>query len=323
MKRDCTPFAGRLKRVVRMMKKLFSAVFVLLLLTAPGGCQPGGVAPPPTGSARSMKGYELYSWQMEGTWTFALVPGTNRIKTYDEIASPDTRVQDLETLRRELDRLASGEQVFWSEDRVPNTALPPDDVIEEVRAYCKQRDIRLEVPFIAHPAPDATLTPAPGGPTLTVSPAAPTPVEGSAAAPITIEGSTAAPTPYCRPAEASVDLSASATRLEVGQAVSVTVTLTNGDASDAKLGLIQYTLEVRPAGVLTSDELGPVEHAITLEPEHSDAVAFVLRASTPGRATLTGSTSYEMHALDYSWGSWSGCGSWPLEIVVKSATDAD
>lgn len=260
-----------------------------------------------------MKGYELYSWQMEGTWTFALVPGTNRIKTYDEIASSDTRVQGLEALRRELDQLASGEQVFWSEGRVPNTALPPDDVIEDVRAYCEQRGIRLEVLFAAHPAPDPTLTPAPGGPTLTMSPAAPTPVEGSAAA----------PTPYCRPAEASVDLSASATRPEVGQAVSVTVTLTNGDTSDAKLGLIQYTLEVHPAGVLTSDELGPVEHPITLEPGHSDAVAFVLRAAAPGRATLTGSTSYEMHALDYSWGSWSGCGSWPLEIVVAPVTDTE
>ena len=113
-----------------------------------------------------------------------------------------------------------------------------------------------------------------------------------------------------------MEISASATRLEVGQAVSVTVMLTNGGASDAKLGLIQYALDVYPPGVLSSDDLGPVEHPLTLEPGQSDAAEFVLRAATPGRATLTGSASFEMHALDYAWGSWSGCRSWPLEIIV-------
>lgn len=144
-------------------------------------------------------------------------------------------------------------------------------------------------------APDATFTPPP-------------PTDGSP--------------PYCRPAEASVDLSASATTLKVGQAVSVTMTLANGDASEAKLGLIQYSLEVRPAGVLTSD-VGPVEHRLTLEPGQSDEAEFVLYASTPGQAMLTGLTSYEMHALDYSWGSWSGCRTWPLEIIVAPALDTD
>lgn len=148
------------------------------------------------------------------------------------------------------------------------------------------------------PTPDATFTPAPGA----------SPTDGSA--------------PYCRPAEASVDLSASATTLKVGQAVSVTMTLANGDASEAKLGLIQYSLEVRPAGVLTSD-VGPVEHRLTLEPGQSDEAEFVLYASTPGQAMLTGLTSYEMHALDYSWGSWSGCRTWPLEIIVAPALDTD
>ena len=171
-----------------MIEKLFSAVFVLLLLTAPGGCQPGGgagrdargpwggqdargpwgagrdargpwgagkdargpVDPPATGSARSMKGFELYSWQAgeaacEGGWCFALVAGTNRIKTYEEITSSEVRVGGLDALKRELGQLASGEQVFWLEGRVPNTALPPDDVIEEVRGYCEQRGIRLHV----------------------------------------------------------------------------------------------------------------------------------------------------------------------------------
>jgi len=75
--------------------------------------------------------------------------------------------------------------------------------------------------------------------------------------------------------------------------------------------------------VLTSDDLGPVDHPLTLEPGQSAEAEFVLRATTPGRATLTGSTSFEIHALDYSWGSRSGCRSWPPEIVVTPATDTD
>jgi len=86
---------------------------------------------------RSMKGYELYSWQVQGEWYFALVIGTNRIKTYDEIASPKVRVRGLEALEGQLDQLPSGEQVFWSAQRVPNTGLPPHEMIDEIRTYCR------------------------------------------------------------------------------------------------------------------------------------------------------------------------------------------
>lgn len=124
------------------------------------------------------------------------------------------------------------------------------------------------------------------------------------------------PTPYCRPSESSVSLYASATTLEVGQFVSVTVTLVNGDATDVGLGNVQYLLRVQPSDILTSNNLGPVVHPLSLEPGQSDEVEFVLQAAMPGRAMLTGLTDFEIHAMDYSWGSWSGCQSWPLEIVV-------
>jgi ligand-binding sensor domain-containing protein len=99
--------------------------------------------PSETVPTRSMKGYELYSWQVQGEWYFALVIGTNRIKTYDEIASPEVRVQGLEALEGQLDQLPSGEQVFWPAQRVPNTGLPPHEMIDEIRTYCRQRGIHL------------------------------------------------------------------------------------------------------------------------------------------------------------------------------------
>jgi hypothetical protein len=127
-----------------------------------------------------------------------------------------------------------------------------------------------------------------------------------------------AETPYCRPSEASIDLSASDSSLQVGQAVTITVTLANGDSSSAKLGQILYRLEVQPAAAFSSQDWGPVESTLTLEPGQSDAVQFVLQAETSGPARLTGSASYEMHAMDYSWGSWSGCHSRKLEISVRN-----
>lgn len=122
-------------------------VLVLTLFAAAtfSGCQPEWIGPAATLPARSMKGYELYSWQEMGEWHFALLLGTNRIKTYHEVTSPDVRVKDIEVLKSELDRLSVGEQVFWLVGRVPGMALPAEAVIDELRVYCEGRGIRLEV----------------------------------------------------------------------------------------------------------------------------------------------------------------------------------
>ena len=93
--------------------------------------------------ARSMKGYELYSWQMQGAWYFSLVVGTNRLKTFEEVSSPEVRMQGIEALKRKLHTLAGGEQVFWLGQRVPGMARPPDEMVDAINAYCVDRDIQL------------------------------------------------------------------------------------------------------------------------------------------------------------------------------------
>ncbi len=285
----------------RLRRRLVQLATVLAVTFS--GCSPKSMPPGPdvTGSApQSMKGCELYSWQMQGEWTFVLVFGTNRTKTYDELSASDARVKGLDGIKGELDRLPSGEQVFWSAGRVPNTVLPPGEIVDELVAYCRQRGIRLDVDQ-TDPIPQPAVTPYPAPtPTLTTN---------------------ATLTPYCRPSEASVSLSASARTLEVGQSVSVTVTLANGDTSGVRLGQIQVSLGAQPSDIFISDNLGPVAHPLSLEPGESAQSEFVLRAVMPGRATLTASTSFEMHALDYSSGSWSGCFSGPLEILVTPAAD--
>jgi len=127
------------------------ALFGGWLVSACGGDAsptPVHIAPTVTSTsthARSMKGHELYSWQMQGAWHFSLVVGTNRLKTFEEVSSPEVRVQGIEALKGELDELAVGEQVFWSGQRVPHTSLPPDEMIETIHAYCAERGIELEI----------------------------------------------------------------------------------------------------------------------------------------------------------------------------------
>ena len=94
--------------------------------------------------ARSMKGYELYSWQMQGAWYFSLVVGTNRLKTFEEVSSPEVRMQGIEALKRKLHTLAGGEQVFWLGQRVPGMDWPSDEMVDAIHAYCVERDIQLE-----------------------------------------------------------------------------------------------------------------------------------------------------------------------------------
>jgi hypothetical protein len=93
----------------------------------------------------SMKGYELYSWPSQGDWRFALLVGTNRLKTLDEVTSSDTAVRGVEALKRELARLPKGEPVFWSSWHVPGLTLPPDEIVDLVRGYCQGLGVELHV----------------------------------------------------------------------------------------------------------------------------------------------------------------------------------
>ena len=110
-------------------------------------------------------------------------------------------------------------------------------------------------------------------------------------------------------------LSPTATTLGVGQVFTVKITLVNGETSNVRLGQPQYMLYVYP-DVFSLEGMKPVEKPVTIEPGQSDEIEFVLQATMPGRAMLMGSVTYEMHDLEYSWGSWSGCRTEPVEITV-------
>lgn len=108
-------------------------LFALLLLAADGG--------------HAFKGYELYSWEEpQGSWQYALLEGTNRLKAADEIA--DAAISEDE-LRRELSDLPAGEVVTWCPpDEVemePPFARPPDAVVESLVALARDQDVDLRL----------------------------------------------------------------------------------------------------------------------------------------------------------------------------------
>lgn len=111
---------------------------------------------------RSMKGYELYSWQSDGRWRFALMTGTNRLKSVAEITTGADRVDNwvklsadsVEAIKQHLRRLPQDESVFWigrqARERFRISAgpidLPPTAIIDEIKAYCNQLGINLYSP---------------------------------------------------------------------------------------------------------------------------------------------------------------------------------
>jgi len=108
----------------------------------------------------SLKGYELYSWQVNEEWIFTMTTGTNRSKSFEEITSTEnefedefvkitvTDLQDLETL---LARLPAGTEVFWSgidltgqvEEGTLYFSYPPQETVTEITKWAEELDLEL------------------------------------------------------------------------------------------------------------------------------------------------------------------------------------
>jgi len=103
---------------------------------------------------RSFKGYELYSWEEESEWHFALITGTNRIKTLEEITSAEDFISETgwvkiqvigaDAIKDILSRLPEGESVFWCDElHIGQSAetdfqLPPQQTTEAIEEYAQQ-----------------------------------------------------------------------------------------------------------------------------------------------------------------------------------------
>jgi hypothetical protein len=107
----------------------------------------------PDEGSLSMKGYELYSWPTGQDWDFALMVGTNRLKTLEEITSPQSTLHGVEALKTALRALPANEQVFWagahwieqSQTASGSIAIPPALIRDEITTLCLQLGIKLTV----------------------------------------------------------------------------------------------------------------------------------------------------------------------------------
>ncbi len=110
---------------------------------------------------QSMKGFELVSWQIGESWNFTLISGTNREKTFEELMSPDSGVDEngfvkitvsgFAQIKTVFDHLPEESEVFWGgmdlAGQVPEGTLyfsyPPQDSMDDLIAYAKDRGVTL------------------------------------------------------------------------------------------------------------------------------------------------------------------------------------
>jgi hypothetical protein len=124
------------------MKIIQTLLFVILLGSLLSGC---GTAAQPTATpfAKSMKGYELYSWQEGSQWKFSVLMGTNREKTLDEIKSADAVLKDMDALTSTLEKIPAGQYITWSSRET--LSFPPDEIRSQVEQICKDRGLILNI----------------------------------------------------------------------------------------------------------------------------------------------------------------------------------
>jgi hypothetical protein len=90
------------------------------------------------------KGVEVYSWKdAQNTWQYAIVDGTNDIKTEQQIKNAQTVYAGLDKFTDALKLLAVGEQVSWSRTHVQGFDYPPADDLKKVDAAAKDAKIKL------------------------------------------------------------------------------------------------------------------------------------------------------------------------------------
>lgn len=127
-----------------MSKCLLTGLLLMPLTGCAGSCD---------GTRLSMKGYELYSWPAGQDWDFALLVGTNRMKTLDEIQAPGQTLSGVEAVKTALRVLPASEQVFWigpawlqqSQAAAGNLAIPPAPIRNEIADLCLQIGVTLTV----------------------------------------------------------------------------------------------------------------------------------------------------------------------------------
>ena len=102
----------------------------------------------------SMKGWELYSWPNGNDWNYSILVGTNRVKSYEEVTGNKIIVTGKDSLKMVLDKFPENENILWIGKEwlsrcwvsdYGNLSLPDDKTINEIKEYCTQKKLILNI----------------------------------------------------------------------------------------------------------------------------------------------------------------------------------
>ena len=102
--------------------------------------------------AHSMKGWELYCWPNGDAWNFALLIGTNRLKSYAEVVESPLRVTGLDSLEELFEQLPFDEDIIiieqtWLEqiwgEAYYDLQLPPPNIVASIRQMGSDLELHI------------------------------------------------------------------------------------------------------------------------------------------------------------------------------------
>jgi diacylglycerol kinase len=136
-----------------LIAALAAVLIGILVLGPPLWQRVGGWFVPPEitrAEQTAFKGMELYSWQNEdGDWQYAVLEGTNRNKTLEEVQSIPLELQDV---KKAIAQMAVGESLFWmnmvsdASSQMVELPYPPDAVIHELQDLAHDKQVELYMP---------------------------------------------------------------------------------------------------------------------------------------------------------------------------------
>ena len=153
---------------MKVSSALHTSTLIVVVAFIVSACTPSVRTPAPsaivaTPLPHSAKGYELYSWQANDQWHFALVTGTNRVKSLEEITANENTVtsdgwvrigvQGVDAIQNVLSGLTQHEEILWvgkqwleqAQVQADSITLPPQEIIDVVQGYCKRSGLELQV----------------------------------------------------------------------------------------------------------------------------------------------------------------------------------
>lgn len=129
---------------------LFGPLLCLSELSVPGQMER---------AEKAAKGMELYSWtNPDGEWRFALLAGTNALKSEALIKGMEYQIVTLEELGKRFRRLAENERVYWSNSDAEGFRFPDEQMIKRIQSLAAEAKVELHLPMAANPGPAKRLS---------------------------------------------------------------------------------------------------------------------------------------------------------------------